>query len=328
MPATVARELIMTWLQANGQWLGAIGTFALAIATFVIVRQNRKLLEHNRLLLEMSTIKELIISVINHIRASASSQKRWLETRWETSDFFGYAEAKKLEEARKYLKTDEDAALLQIGADAFLLPRAFSSLYKLSENVDQTLYEDLKRRFKALASKIDAYNPEGIKELLLELLKAILSRNFRNKVKEIAKTSSTAYEAVQPCDSNWADGKLEVFCAYRVLNKLLMSGTTFRQIAFRYYVGIIENEQRLEEFWRGNSEALVGIINADAGIMRKASQVLQESDRLRDELKELENQLSEGRNRLKVKYNFTKKEIETPPEEQSYSEYAETHLLA
>jgi len=305
----------MVWLQTNGQWLGAIGTLALAIATFVIVRQNRKLLEHNRLLLETGPIKELIISVINPITASASSQKRWLETRWETSDFFGYAEAKKLEEARKYLKTDEDAALLQIGADAFLLPRAFSSLYKLPENVDQILYEDLKRRFKALASKIDAYNSEGIKELLLELLKAILSRNFRNKVKEIAKTSSTAYEAVQPCDSNWADGKLEVFCAYRVLNKLLMSGTTFRQIAFRRYVGIIENGQRLEEFWKGNSEALVGIINADAGIMRKASQVLQESDRLRDELKEIENQLSEERDRLKVKYNFTKKEIETPPKE-------------
>jgi hypothetical protein len=318
----------MTWLQANGQWLGAIGTLALAIATFVIVRQNRKLLEHNRLLLETSPIKELIVSVINPIIASASSQKRWLETQWETNDFFVYAEARKLEEARKYLKTNEGAVLLQIGADTFLLPRAFSSLYKLSENINQILYEDLKRRFKALASKIDAYNPEGIKELLLELLKAILNQNFRNKIGEIAKTNSTAYEAVQPCDNNWANRKLEVFCAYRVLNKLLISGTTLQQIAFRYYVGIIENEQRLEELWRGNSETLMAIIKADAGITHKASQVLQESYRLQHGLKEVENQLSEERNKLKEKYNFTEKEIQNSPEEQSYSEYAETYLLA
>lgn len=308
----------MAWLQANGQWLGAIGTLVLAIATFVIVRQNRKSLEQNRLSLERSPIKELLVSVVNPIKESASSQKRWLEAQCEINDFFEYAEAKKLQEARNYLKTDEDAALLQIGADAFLVPRAFSSLYKLSENINQLLYEDFKRRFNPLASKIDAYNPEEVKGLLLELLKAILSQNFRNRVEGIAKTDSTAYEAVQPCDSNWADRKLEVFCAYRVLSKLLISGTTSRQIAFRYYVGITENAQRLEDFLRGNSEALMGMVNADAGIMRKASQVLQESDRLWHELKEIENQLSEERNRLKEKYNFTEKEIQTPPAKRTF----------
>lgn len=323
MPTSVVRELIMTWLQANGQWLGAIGTLVLAIATFVIVRQNRKLLEHNRLLLERSPIKELIISIINPIKESASRQKIYLETK----DFFGvgYGEVKNRNEARKYLKTDKDAELLQIEADAFLFPRVFSYLYKLSENVNQTLYEDFKRRFDPLASKIDAYNPQGFKKLLLELLKAILSQNFRNKVKEIAETSNTAYGAIQPCDSSWAEGKLEVFCAYLVFDKLLVSETNFQQFSFSHYVGVIENEQMLEEFWRENSEALMTIIYVDEDIMCKASQVLRESDRLRLELKEVENQLSEKKNRLRLKCNFTEKEIQTP-EEQLYSEYSEQQI--
>jgi len=315
----------MTWLQTNGQWLGAIVTLVLAIATFVIVRQNRKLLEHNRLLLERDPIKELIISVIDSIRGSASRQKIYLET----GDFFGrgYGEVKNCNEARKYLKTDKDAELLQIGVDAFLFPRAFSYLYELSGNVNQTLYADFNRRSAPLSSKIDAYNPQEFKELLLELLKAILSQNFRNKVKEIAETSNSAYGAIQPCDSSWAEAKLELFCAYLVFNKLLVSEANFQQFSFCHYVGIIENEQMLEEFWRGNSEALMAIIYADEDIMRKASQVLRESYRLRLELEEVENQLSEEKNRLRLKYNFTEKEFQTPPEEELYSEYAEQHIL-
>ena len=316
--------IIWTWLQANGQWLGAMGTLALAIATVVIVRQNKELLEHNCLLLEMSPIKELIISVINPIRASASSQK----ISFETKNFFEYREAKNRNDAGKYLKTDKDAELLQIGANAFLLPTAFSHLHKLSQNVNQTLYEDFKRRFNALGSKVDTCDPQGVKGLLLELFQAILSQNFRNKVKKIAETSNTAYEAIQPCDSGWAERKLEIFCAYLVLNKLLVSETNFQQFSFRHYVGVIENEQRLEEFWRENSEALMTIAYADENIVRKVSQVLQESDRLRLELEEVENQLSEEKNRLRLKYNFTEKEIQTLPEEQLYSEYAETHILA
>lgn len=322
--ASVVKELIMTWLQTNGQWLGAIGTLVLAIATFVIVRQNRKLLEHNRLLVEKSPIKELIISVINPIKEFASRQKIYLETK----DFFVYEEEKNRNEARKYLKTDKDAELLQIEADAFLFPKAFSYLFKLSKRVNQTLYEDFKRRFNPLASKIDAYNSQGFKELLLELLKAILSQNFRNKVKEVAETSDTAYKAIQPCNGSWAERKLEVFCAYLVFNKLLVCETNFQRFSFRHYVGTIENEQMLEEFWRENSKALMAIIYADEAIMRKASQVLQESDRLGFELEEIENQLSKEKNRLRLKYNFTDEEIQTLPEEQLYSEYAEQHILA
>ena len=164
-------ELIMTWLQTNGPWVAAMATIVLAIATFVIVRQNKKSREDNRLLLETSPIKEVIISVINPIKESASCQKVYLERK----DFFGfgYGEVKNRNEARKYLKTDGDAELLQIGADAFLFPQAFSFLYlyNLSERVNQTLYGDFKQRLKPLASKINAYNPEGFKELLLELLK-------------------------------------------------------------------------------------------------------------------------------------------------------------
>jgi len=234
---------------------------------------------------------------------------------------------KKRDKVRKYLKTDENAELLQIGTDDFLFPRAFSSLCKLS-NVNQTLYEDFKRRFNSLASRIDAYNPQGLKEPLLELLKAILSQSFRNKVKEIAETNNATYEAIQPCDNNWAGRKLEVFCAYLVFNKLLVSGTNFQRFSFRHYVRTMENEQGLKEFWRENSEALMTITNADENTMRKVSQVLQESDTLGHELEEIENQLSEEKNKLRLKYNFTEKEIQTLPKEQLYSEYAETHILA
>jgi len=319
---SVAKELIMTWLQTNGSWLAAMATIVLAIATFVIVRQNKKSREDNRLLLETSPIKELIISVINPIVEFASDQKIYLETK----DFFGYGEAKNSNEARKYLKTDKDAELLQIEADAFLFPKAFSflCLYNLSTRVNQTLYGDFKRRFKLLASKIDAYNPQGFTELLLELLKAILSQNFRNKVQEIAETSNAACGAMQPWDSSWT-GKLKVFCAYLVFNKLL-GGKTNPKGQFSPYLGTVENAQMLEEFWRENSEVLMAIVDADEDVRSRRSQVLQESDRLGLELEEIGNQLSKEKNRLRLKYNFTDKEIETSLEEQSYSEYSEQEI--
>lgn len=275
---------------------------------------------------DVSRIKELIISVINPIKESALRQKIYLETK----DFFGYERGgvRDRTRAREHVRTDEDAELFRIGTDAFLLPRAFSYIDMLSRNLNQTLYEDFKRRFNPLASKIDAYNPQRLKELLLELLKGILSQSFRNKVKETAETSNSAYSAMQPCDSNWAEGKLRLLCARLVLNKLLLSETNFQQSSFRHYVGIIENEQMLREFWSESSEALMAIIDANEDIRRKASQVLLESDRLRLELGQVENQLSEEKNRLRAKYNLTDKESQTPPEEQFYSEYAEQNILA
>lgn len=318
--------MCLQWLQANGEWLAAMGTLALAIATFRIVHQNRKQLEHNRLLVERSPIKELIISVINPIKESAVRQKIYLETK----DFFEYEHGgvRNRTRAREDLRTDEDAELFRIGTDAFLVPRAFSFLDMLSRNLNQTLYEDFRRRFDRLATKIDAYNPQRLKELLLELLKGILSQSFRKKVKETAETSKSAYSAMQPYDSSWAEGKLTLLCARLVLNKLLLSETNFQQCSFRHYVGIIENEQMLREFWSESSEALMAIIDANEDIGRKASQVLQESDRLRLELEQVEDQLSEEKNRLRAKYNFTEKEIQTPPEVQFYSEHAEQDILA
>ena len=94
----------------------------------------------------------------------------------------------------------------------------------------------------------------------------------------------------------------------------MLGETDFQKSSFRHYVGIIENEQMLEEFWRENSDVLMAIVNADEDIRRKASQVLQESAKLRQELEEIEKQLSEEKDRLRLKYNFQDTEIQTPPE--------------